>query len=123
MLRSNVHISDMRSTEHDIQSSTRVLVIGAGYAGLLFTMRLAGKVARQNVHISLVNETDTFTGWLGYQVREIFVRYLAAAPRLEQRWPGLFVWPGRGRYERALRRQQAKANQNAMQLIEYNEGT
>jgi NADH:quinone reductase (non-electrogenic) len=64
-----------------------------------------------------------FTGWLGYQVREIFVRYLAAAPRLERRWPGLFVWPGKGRYERALRRQQAQTKQNAMQLIEYNEGT
>jgi NADH dehydrogenase FAD-containing subunit len=64
-----------------------------------------------------------FTGWLGYQFREIFVRYLAAAPRLERRWPGLFVWPGKGRYERALQRQQAKAKQNAMQLIEYNEGT
>ena len=63
-----------------------------------------------------------FTGWLGYQVREIFVRYLAAAPRLERRWPGLFVWPGKGRYERALRRQQTIAKQNAMQLIEYNEG-
>jgi len=36
-------------------------VIGAGYAGLLFTMRLAGKVARQNVHIALVNDSDTFT--------------------------------------------------------------
>jgi len=35
-------------------------VIGAGYAGLLFTMRLAGKVARQNVHIALVNDSDTF---------------------------------------------------------------
>ena len=37
----------------------RILVIGAGYAGLLFTMRLAGKVARQHVHIALVNELDT----------------------------------------------------------------
>jgi NADH dehydrogenase FAD-containing subunit len=64
-----------------------------------------------------------FTGWLGYQTRELFVRYLAAAPRLERLWPGLFVWPGKGRYERALRRQQAKLKQNAMQLIEYNEGT
>ena len=64
-----------------------------------------------------------FTGWLGYQIREIFVRYLAVAPRLERRWPGLFVWPGKGRYERALRRQQAKAKQNAIQLIEYNERT
>jgi len=36
-------------------------VIGAGYAGLLFTMRLAGKVARQHVQIALVNDSDTFT--------------------------------------------------------------
>jgi len=61
MFRSNAPVSDNRSTEQDIQPSIRILVIGAGYAGLLFTMRLAGKVARQNVHISLVNETDTFT--------------------------------------------------------------
>jgi len=43
------------------QPSTRILIAGAGYAGLLFTMRLAGKVARQHVQISLVNESDTFT--------------------------------------------------------------
>ena len=34
-----------RSTVQEIPPSTRILVIGAGYAGLLFTMRLAGKVA------------------------------------------------------------------------------
>ncbi|MGZ6368513.1 MAG: NAD(P)/FAD-dependent oxidoreductase, partial [Ktedonobacteraceae bacterium] len=61
MFKSIAHVSENPSTEHDIQPSTRILVIGAGYAGLLFTMRLAGKLARQNVHISLVNETDTFT--------------------------------------------------------------
>ncbi len=27
------------------QPSTRILIAGAGYAGLFFTMRLAGKVA------------------------------------------------------------------------------
>jgi len=43
------------------QPSTRILIAGAGYAGLLFTMRLAGKVARQHVQISLVNESDSFT--------------------------------------------------------------
>src|SRR5436853_7881790 len=58
---SNAPVSDNRSTVQETQPSTRILVIGAGYAGLLFTMRLAGKVARQNVHISLVNEFDTFT--------------------------------------------------------------
>src|SRR6266704_4651433 len=55
MFRSN------RSTVQEILPSTRILVIGAGYAGLLFTMRLAGKVARQHVQIALVNESDTFT--------------------------------------------------------------
>ena len=61
MFRSNAPASDNRSTVQETQPSTRILVIGAGYAGLLFTMRLAGKVARQNVHIALVNESDTFT--------------------------------------------------------------
>jgi NADH:quinone reductase (non-electrogenic) len=55
MFRSN------RSTVQERPPSTRILVIGAGYAGLLFTMRLAGKVARQHVQIALVNESDTFT--------------------------------------------------------------
>ena len=61
MFRSNASGSDKRSTVQETQPSTRILVIGAGYAGLLFTMRLAGKVASQNVHIALVNESDTFT--------------------------------------------------------------
>src|SRR6516225_8723804 len=59
MFRTNASTVDNRL--HDTQIPTRILVIGAGYAGTLFTIRLAGKVARQNVHISLVNETDTFT--------------------------------------------------------------
>jgi NADH dehydrogenase FAD-containing subunit len=57
-----------------------------------------------------------FTGRLGYLIREAFVRYLTAAPRFERRWPGLFVWPGKRRYEAAQRQQQAKAKKNAMQL-------
>jgi NADH dehydrogenase FAD-containing subunit len=43
------------------QPSKRILIIGAGYAGLLFTMRLAGKVARQDIQIVLVNDSNTFT--------------------------------------------------------------
>src|SRR6266566_1860431 len=43
------------------QPSTRILVLGAGIAGLLFTLRLAGKVARESVQITLVDESDTFT--------------------------------------------------------------
>ena len=61
MFRLNAPVSDNRSSVQETQPSTRILVIGAGYAGLLFTMRLAGKVARQNIHIALVNESDTFT--------------------------------------------------------------
>src|SRR6266567_1629969 len=58
---SNAPVPDNRSTVQETQPPTRILVIGAGYAGLLFTMRLAGKVARQNVHIALVNDSETFT--------------------------------------------------------------
>ncbi|HET8851652.1 MAG TPA: FAD-dependent oxidoreductase, partial [Ktedonobacteraceae bacterium] len=43
------------------QPSTRILVLGAGIAGLLFTLRLAGKVARESVQITLIDESDTFT--------------------------------------------------------------
>ncbi len=43
------------------QPSTRILVLGAGIGGLLFTLRLAGKVAREPVQITLVDELDTFT--------------------------------------------------------------
>ena len=42
------------------QSSTRIIVIGAGIAGLLFTLRLSGKVDRKSVQITLVDEADTF---------------------------------------------------------------
>ncbi len=64
-----------------------------------------------------------FTGWLGYQIREIFVRYLAAAPRIERKWPGLFIWPGKGRYEHTQHRQQARTKQHELQSVEYNEVT
>lgn len=43
------------------QSSTRILVLGAGIAGLLFTLRLSGKVPNKSVQITLVDEADTFT--------------------------------------------------------------
>ena len=36
---------------------TQIVVIGAGYAGLLATLRLAGKTRRQNVALTLVNAT------------------------------------------------------------------
>ena len=42
------------------QPSTRILVLGAGVAGLLFTLRLAGKVERSSVQITLVDASATF---------------------------------------------------------------
>ena len=52
-----------------------------------------------------------FTGWLGYLIREGFVRLLATAVQ-----HGAIVWPGKRRYERAQRRQQAKAQKDSLQL-------
>jgi NADH dehydrogenase FAD-containing subunit len=46
-----------------------------------------------------------FTGRLGYQTRELFVRFLAASPAVERRWPGFFFWVGKRRYARMRRRQ------------------
>jgi NADH dehydrogenase FAD-containing subunit len=42
------------------QPPTRILVLGAGIAGLLFTLRLSGKIDRSSVQITLVDEADTF---------------------------------------------------------------
>lgn len=39
-----------------------------------------------------------FTGWLGFQGREFFVRLLTDMPGYERRWPGFFYWPGKRRY-------------------------
>jgi NADH dehydrogenase FAD-containing subunit len=52
-----------------------------------------------------------FTGWLGYLIREGFVRYLATATQR----PGIYVWLGKRRYERAQRRQQAREQKKQMQ--------
>src|SRR5437764_14975420 len=60
MFRSNAPVSYNRSSVQETPPPTRILVIGAGYAGLWFTMRLAAKVARQNVQIALVNNSATF---------------------------------------------------------------
>ncbi|MCC6615203.1 MAG: FAD-dependent oxidoreductase [Anaerolineae bacterium] len=40
--------------------ATRIVVIGAGYAGLLATVRLAGKVRGQAATVTLINGTDYF---------------------------------------------------------------
>jgi NADH dehydrogenase FAD-containing subunit len=44
------------------------------------------------------------TGWLGCQVRELFVRYLAVLARFERRRLGSFFWLGKGRYAAQQRR-------------------
>ena len=41
------------------RETTQVVVLGAGYAGLMAAMRLAGKTDR-DVGITLVNASDTF---------------------------------------------------------------
>ena len=47
-------------TQH-ISQVPHVVVIGAGYAGLLFTTRLAGRVSSSDARITLVNDSPTFT--------------------------------------------------------------
>ena len=42
------------------EKSTHVVVLGAGYAGLMAAMRLAKKTDSRDVTITLVNATDTF---------------------------------------------------------------
>ncbi|MCI0390077.1 MAG: FAD-dependent oxidoreductase [Acidobacteria bacterium] len=48
------------------------------------------------------------TGRVGVQVREFFVRYLAAAPLLERRWPGFFFWLGKSRGSGAIQTQRQR---------------
>jgi len=74
MFKSNAPVSDKRSSVQETKPSTRILVLGAGYAGLLCTMRLTGNVARQHVQIALVNESDTFTERPGRSALPILVR-------------------------------------------------
>lgn len=50
-----------------------------------------------------------FTGRLGYEGREFFVRLLADLPNLERRWPGITFWLGKGRYETVKRLAQRTA--------------
>lgn len=43
-----------------MENKRQVVVLGAGYAGLLATVRLAGKMRKQDVAIALVNGSDLF---------------------------------------------------------------
>src|SRR3954468_19412811 len=42
------------------EQPTRAVVIGAGYAGMLATLRLAGKTRHHKVAVTLVNAMDIF---------------------------------------------------------------
>lgn len=59
-------------------NQTRIVVIGAGYAGMLATVRLAGKVRRTNTHITLVNASDVF-------IERLRLHELAAGKAMRQR--------------------------------------
>ncbi len=55
-----------------------ILIIGAGYAGTLAALRLAGKTRNQSTHITLINASDTF-------VERIRLHQLAAGQPPKQR--------------------------------------
>jgi NADH dehydrogenase FAD-containing subunit len=57
-----------------------------------------------------------FTGRLAYQIREGFVRYLAAVPQLERRWPGSFVWIGKRRYTNVRNQREALQGKDLVQV-------
>lgn len=40
---------------------TKILILGAGYAGLLAALRIAGRTRKTNTQVTLVNNRDTFT--------------------------------------------------------------
>ncbi len=48
------------------------------------------------------------TGWLGSLTREAAVNFIVTAVLAQRRFPGLFVWLGKGRYEQAQRRKLAQ---------------
>ena len=61
-----------------VQPTTRIVIIGAGYAGLIATVRLAGKTRKQNVAITLVNMMDVF-------VERLRLHEMAANPTIPQK--------------------------------------
>ncbi len=51
------------------QQATQIVVLGAGYAGLMAALRLAKKTRRDKTAITLVNATDTFVERIRLQQR------------------------------------------------------
>ncbi len=62
-----------------------------------------------------------FTGRLGYETREWFVRLVANLPRVERRWPGFFIWAGKGRYAVAQRQRTAQAQSTGRRFDQNSE--
>jgi NADH:ubiquinone reductase (H+-translocating) len=60
------------------QSTTRIVILGAGYAGMAATLRLAHKARRLPVEIMLVNGSSTF-------VERIRLHQVAASEQIRQR--------------------------------------
>ena len=56
-----------------------------------------------------------FTGKLGYNMRDFFVRLLADLPSIERRIPGALQWPGAGRYTAAQKRSRRGMTTHARQ--------
>lgn len=50
-----------------------------------------------------------FAGRTGYRIREFGARTLHALPSFERRWPGVFIWGGKGRYAASRRQMQGQA--------------
>ena len=48
------------------------------------------------------------TGWLGSLLRKGGISFVVASMLSQRRFPGLFAWPGKGRYEQAQRLKLAK---------------
>ena len=60
------------------QSTTQIVILGAGYAGMAAALRLAHKTRRRPVQITLVNGSAAF-------VERIRLHQAAAAERVKQR--------------------------------------
>jgi hypothetical protein len=67
---------------------------------------MSGK-RKEDGHDTSVHTPPYITGWLGALTREAAVNFVVAATLAQRRFPGLFVWLGKWRYEQAKRRQRA----------------
>lgn len=54
-------INKTKNNQTNSKDLTKILILGAGYAGMLSALRLAGKTKKANVQITLVNSSSSFT--------------------------------------------------------------